>query len=805
MAEHLGDVEVRIHANTKPLKDGLDDAERAAETGGTKTGASFARSLSLAMAGVGAIVVGAVGAGMAEAVSRAADFEQTMANVNAITMADAEGLEKLTEAALQLGSTTKFTADEAGEALQFLGMAGFDVEESIEALPGVARLAAAANMDMGDAADIVSNVMGGFGATAEDTGHYVDVFAAISSRANTDVYELGEAMKYAGPVAAGLGLSMEDVGAAVAFMADNGIKGSEAGTAMRSSFLNMAAPGGQAMDALKDVGLMAYDSNAALRHLAENGVDVTNIALEDAEKAMAEYAIASGLSIDKQHEFVDSFRTSTKFVDQETGQLKDLAEMADIWAEATEGMTDVQKTDLAARIAGREAASGFISMMSAGGPEIAEFSQGLADAGGIAEEMADRQLNTLQGQLTLLGSAIDGAFIKVGNVILPILTRFVREGLIPAVNAVSAWIDTLMAAGGPIDTLREWIRGMIAVVVDLFNGEGSDALTGWADTIAVVKDIVASYMDAMRTIIMTIIGAVAEFWEENGDDILAWTMETWDTIKNIIGLAMDLIRAVVVPIWTFVADFISNNQGTIVTILTTAWNSIKLIINTVLAVIEGIIKTVLKAVEGDWEGAWDEMKAIGGILLDAIIELVVNSFNGMKDTLFGVLDSIYDGFSESFDDMVAYVFGLITRAKEAGAAFIGGIRDGVNGAIGGLKDSVRNGVAGLVDMLPGSEPKDGSSPLAGLAERGRAIIDNMIPGLQQGLGDMSGVMAGGLGGLADGMQVGNSVNVAINNPMVDSAARINEMRDTIVEAAREAIGSDLARSVDGLILGGGAR
>jgi phage-related protein len=177
----------------------------------------------------------------------------------------------------------------------------------------------------------------------------------------------------------------------------------------------------------------------------------------------------------------------------------------------------------------------------------------------------------------------------------------------------------------------------------------------------------------------------------------------------------------------------------------------------------------------------------------------------MKDTLFGVLDSIYDGFSESFDDMVAYVFGLITRAKEAGAAFIGGIRDGVNGAIGGLKDSVRNGVAGLVDMLPGSEPKDGSSPLAGLAERGRAIIDNMIPGLQQGLGDMSGVMAGGLGGLADGMQVGNSVNVAINNPMVDSAARINEMRDTIVEAAREAIGSDLARSVDGLILGGGAR
>lgn len=238
-------------------------------------------------------------------------------------------------------------------------------------MPAVLNLAAAAQVDLGRSADVVSNIMTGFGLTADDTGHAVDVLVKTMTTANTDLPMLGDAMKYVAPVAVSLGLSMEETAAAVGKMSDAGIQGSQAGTALRAMLLSLANPTGQTAEAMEALGIEVTDS---------------------------------------------------------TGAMKPLPELIGHIGDKLSGMEEAQKTATAAQLVGTEAASGFLALLSVGEDGLRDYTKVLENAGGTAEKVATKQMDTLHGSFKEFQSALEGVGIAIGEEFLPVFTDIVRFG-----------------------------------------------------------------------------------------------------------------------------------------------------------------------------------------------------------------------------------------------------------------------------------------------------------------------------------------------------------------------------------------
>lgn len=232
-------------------------------------------------------VIGMIGAGMAfrNIINSAGDFQNSMARVRAITNATDTDFQMLKNTAQELGRTTQFTASQAAEGLQFLGMAGYNATQSVTALPSVLNLAAAGAIDLGTSADIASNVVAGMGYKIDQTSRVVDVLAQVSRKANTNVTEMGEGAKVAAPVFAGLDLEIEELATSMAVLANNGIKGSEAGTAIAQSLSRLLRQPKMVSDALGQLGVTITESSlktdgfiGTLERLRNAGINNTQIA-----------------------------------------------------------------------------------------------------------------------------------------------------------------------------------------------------------------------------------------------------------------------------------------------------------------------------------------------------------------------------------------------------------------------------------------------------------------------------------------------------------------------------------------------
>lgn len=194
------------------------------------------------------------------AVKTAADFDSSMSNVAAISGSSAEDMDKLRERAREMGASTKFSAQEAGDAMGYMAMAGWNAQQMYDGLPGIMNLAAASGEDLATTSDIVTDALTAFGMKAEDSSHFADVLAKASSSANTNVSMMGETFKYIAPVAGSLGYNAEDAAVAIGLMANSGIKASSAGTQLRSSLTNMIKPSKDVGDAMEKWGFYATEA-----------------------------------------------------------------------------------------------------------------------------------------------------------------------------------------------------------------------------------------------------------------------------------------------------------------------------------------------------------------------------------------------------------------------------------------------------------------------------------------------------------------------------------------------------------------
>ena len=333
----------------------------------------------------GASLIGA-SFGVAESVNSFQDFESMMSQVKAISGATGQAFDDLTAKAQEMGATTKFTATESAEAFNYMAMAGWKPQQMIDGISGIMSLAAASGEDLGTTSDIVTDALTAFGLQAGDAGHFADVLAQASANANTNVSMLGESFKYVAPVAGAMNYSVEDTSLALGLMANASIKGSMAGTALKTSLANMAAP---------------TDSMAA-------AMDKYGISLTDSE-----------------------------------GNMKSLRGVIDNLRGSLGGLSETEQTAAASTIFGKEAMAGMLAIINASEEDYNKLSTAIGNSKDAAEGMADTMLDNLKGSFTLMQSAIEGTENAFGKRLSPYL-RGIAGGITDMMPEITDGINAVM-------------------------------------------------------------------------------------------------------------------------------------------------------------------------------------------------------------------------------------------------------------------------------------------------------------------------------------------------------------------------
>ena len=389
-------------------KEVKEAGEASEQFGNTSKGAVDALAQAIVAAGL-AEKVKDVTAALYDCVDTFAAFEAQMSTVQSISGATAEEMAELTEKAKYMGSTTSFTAEEAGKALEYMAMAGWKTEDMLDGLDGVLSLAAASGEDLATTSDIVTDALTAFGLKAEDSAHFADVLARASSNSNTNVRMMGETFKYAAPVAGTLGYSIEDTALAIGLMANASIKGSQAGTTLRSIFTRLATDAGASSTKLGALGVLTK----------QLGVEFFNT--DGSARALNDVLMES--------------------------------------REAWQTLTEEQQTTYAKTIAGQEAMSGWMAIMNASVEDVDKLTSALSDCSGAAYEMSQIKLDNFSGQLTLLDSEVDGLELTIGSQLAPVLEEMARGAttavgglreLLEACPALTAVLVGLTASTGAL-------------------------------------------------------------------------------------------------------------------------------------------------------------------------------------------------------------------------------------------------------------------------------------------------------------------------------------------------------------------
>lgn len=347
-----------------------------------------------------------VSVGLADTINTYKDFEAAMSQVQAISGSTQSDLTRLTAKAKEMGATTKFTAAESAEAFNYMAMAGWNAEQMMGGIEGILNLAAASGEDLGTTSDIVTDALTAFGLKASDATHFSDVLAQASSSANTDVGMMGETFKYVASMAGSLSYSIEDVALMTGLMANSGIKSTQAGTALNSVLTRLATNSSGAADAIAALGVNFYDSAGNARPLGTV-----------------------------------------------MGELR----------EATKGMNQEQKSNLANTVAGMEAQKGLLAILNASEEDYNKLADAISNADGASKRMSDTMMDNLSGDITLFQSAVDGLKISLGERMSNSWLRDIVQWLTAQVpKAEQLFSDTMDSAERKLDSIKRKFKDISA-------------------------------------------------------------------------------------------------------------------------------------------------------------------------------------------------------------------------------------------------------------------------------------------------------------------------------------------------------
>ena len=495
------------------FNDELKDTEKAssgvekAKTRFKKFGSTVGKSMKVVGKGLktgfkaGAVAVGAattaVAGFAAKSVQTGMDFDKSMSQVKATSGATEEEFAKLSEKAKEMGATTAFSASESADAFNYMAMAGWKTEDMINGISGVMSLAAASGEDLATTSDILTDALTAFGQSAGDSGRLADIMAAAASNANTNVGMMGETFKYAAPVAGSLGATMEDTAVAIGLMANAGIKSSQAGTALRTGLTNLVKPS---------------DSMAA---------------------AMEKY----GIELQKNADGTINLRDSMVLLRENLG-----------------GLSNDEQAAAAAAIFGKNAMSGWLSIVNASDEDFNKLTSAIDNSSGAAQEMANVRLDNLSGDITLFKSALEGVQIGISDGLNPTLRDFVQTGteglstlskgfqeggLVGGIGAIGTILSDIV--NKIVEYAPQIIDGGIALLEALIDGLLSDENIPKivSAVIVIVNKLVTAIVDNLPPLLKAAIAIIIELSKGLTEAMPKLIPEIVKMIIMIVDILMD--------------------------------------------------------------------------------------------------------------------------------------------------------------------------------------------------------------------------------------------------------------------------
>ena len=650
-------------------------------------------------------VTGAVAAVGVAAVKTTADFDSSMSQVSAISGATGDDFDALRTKAREMGAKTKFSASEAADAMTYMAMAGWKTGDMLDGVEGIMNLAAASGEDLASTSDIVTDALTAFGLEAKDSGHFADILAATSSNANTNVAMMGETFKYAAPVAGALGYKAEDVAIAIGLMGNSGIKASQAGTALRTLFTNMAKPTDTVRDAMDKLGVSLDDGNGNMKSFKE--------VMDDLRSGFGELKMPASELEAAVSKLDEQFENGEITESEYTKASEELMERA-------YGAEGALKAEAAASLAGKMGLSGLLAIVNASDEDYEKLTEAIYNCDGVTEQMAETMQDNLAGQLTILKSQLQELAISFGDVLMPIIRKVVShiQAFVDKLNGMSdaqrktiIKVLAFVAALGPMLIIIGKVVSTVGVAMQGISklGKGIMGLSSSVKNGTGVIGKMVSGLAAMPPIVWIIIAVVAvltaafvHLWKNNAEfkekiigyweklkakfqEVGQKIVDTFNSLgfefEDIAGVFDWLCNEVFAPLLDFLLGSVMDCIGDIIEVF-----------GGVVEVIIGIIKGFK---DGDWSTLWQGLSDIATGIINLLWEPIQWLFH-----LFGVELDDFDGDWSALWTKVKNFFEKIWNAiKDFFVGIWNGIKNTVTTVIGAIRTFIETVWNGIKDFF----------------------------------------------------------------------------------------------------------
>lgn len=592
------------------------------------------------------------------------NFTSTMSEVSAISGATGEDFEKLEACAREYGATTVFSASNAAEALKYMSLAGWDADQSTSALGGVLNLAAASGMELGAASDMVTDYLSAFAMEAGDAAYFADLLSYAQSHSNTTAEALGEAYKNCAANLNAAGQDVETVTSLLEGMANQGYKGSEAGTAM-----------------------------AAIMR------DITN--------GMKDGAIKIG-------------ETSVAVMDAQ-GNFRDLTDILTEVEAATNGMGDAERAVALSSTFTADSTKGLNLILNEGMDNIAGYEEELRGASGSAEEMANIMNDNLSGDVAAMNSAFEELGLKIYDALESKLragVQFITNGVIPAIE----WL------GGHIPEVTIAVSGLGAVIAAMNWGTISSKIAmvkGALVKLAAALGGVSLPAIAIIAVITAVALAFTNLWKNN-EEFRNKITAIWDGIKakfdefgqgivdrlNALGFEFEDITEVMKAVWDGFCEVLAP-------IFEGVFQQISNILNEALDILTGLFDIFAGIFTGDWDMVWQGVQEVFGAVWDFVVatfENWISTFTSLADTVLGwfgtdwetVWTNIKTFFSDTWNAISSFFSGILTGIKtfftdtwNTIVSFFSGILSGIYSSVTGTMTEIHDTFTNIWDSITG--------------------------------------------------------------------------------------------------------
>jgi TP901 family phage tail tape measure protein len=673
LARQIQDLSSELHENKTKLSDAeyaadkLDNSLEEVESSAKKADDGFTMfKATLANLAADAIMraVDGIKNLVGNVIELGQNFTSTMSEVSAISGATGEDFEKLEACAREYGATTVFSASNAAEALKYMSLAGWDADQSTSALGGVLNLAAASGMELGAASDMVTDYLSAFAMEAGDAAYFADLLSYAQSHSNTTAEALGEAYKNCAANLNAAGQDVETVTSLLEGMANQGYKGSEAGTAM-----------------------------AAIMR------DITN--------GMKDGAIKIG-------------ETSVAVMDAQ-GNFRDLTDILTEVEAATNGMGDAERAVALSSTFTADSTKGLNLILNEGMDNIAGYEEELRGASGSAEEMANIMNDNLSGDVAAMNSAFEELGLKIYDALESKLragVQFITNGVIPAIE----WL------GGHIPEVTIAVSGLGAVIAAMNWGTISSKIAmvkGALVKLAAALGGVSLPAIAIIAVITAVALAFTNLWKNN-EEFRNKITAIWDGIKakfdefgqgivdrlNALGFEFEDITEVMKAVWDGFCEVLAP-------IFEGVFQQISNILNEALDILTGLFDIFAGIFTGDWDMVWQGVQEIFGAVWDFVVatfESWISTFTSLADTVLGwfgtdwetVWTNVKTFFSDTWNAISSFFSGILTGIKtfftdtwNAIVSFFSGILSGIYSSVTGTMTEIHDTFTNIWDSITG--------------------------------------------------------------------------------------------------------